>query len=266
MQNINKVLYNHDQSSEFTTEEKATARNNIGAQAQLSAGSGISISESNEISCTVSPGPTYTFGDGLTASGTDISVTRPVPAPDYDDVGKFLTVGYNRLSWSRPRQTQWGSSIGGHKITATDIANGYCDIPIYFWQMSDHVTLSGLTWFLLIEDAGYVRGSTSSHLVGYADTVKVSWCDDEHTWESYDNAHGSDPQGQLFEDIDVATELTRIPGYPTLVHPIRRIGGDPASGTAVRGPSFRVTLQANAAQVDDTVSLRGKINVIRFEI
>ena len=50
MQNINKVLYNHDQSSEFTAEEKAVARNNIGAQAALTAGDNISISAANVIS------------------------------------------------------------------------------------------------------------------------------------------------------------------------------------------------------------------------
>ena len=71
MQNINKVLYNHDQSSEFTTEQKAVARNNIGAQAQLTAGTGINIS-GNEISCTVSPGPTYTAGANVSINGNNV--------------------------------------------------------------------------------------------------------------------------------------------------------------------------------------------------
>ena len=74
MQNINKVLYNHDQSSEFTAEEKAVARNNIGAQAQLTAGTGINIS-GDEISCTVSPGPTYTAGSNVSIDNNVISAT-----------------------------------------------------------------------------------------------------------------------------------------------------------------------------------------------
>ena len=208
-------------------------------------------------------GSTYTFGDGLTTSGTDVSVTRPVPAHNYDDVGKYLQVGYNGLKWGKPRQTQWGSSIGRHTVTDTDIANGYCDIPIYFWEMSDNMSLSGLTWFLLIEDAGYIRGSSSSGLGGYASTVKISWCDDEYTWQAYNSAHGG--AGQLFDDLDVATELKRVPGYPELAKPIRRIGGDPTSGSVVRGPSFRVMLEPSLPQVGDIVSIKGKINVIMFQ-
>lgn len=50
MQNVNKVLYTQDQSEVFTAEQKAVARNNIGAQAALTAGDNINISVDNVIS------------------------------------------------------------------------------------------------------------------------------------------------------------------------------------------------------------------------
>lgn len=71
MQNVNKVLYTQDQSEVFSTAQKAVARNNIGAQEQLTAGSGISIS-GNEISCTVSPGPTYTAGANVSIDSSNV--------------------------------------------------------------------------------------------------------------------------------------------------------------------------------------------------
>lgn len=74
MQNVNKVLYTQDQSEVFSTEQKAVARNNIGAQGQLTAGSGISIS-GDEISCTVTPGPTYTAGSNVSIDNNVISAT-----------------------------------------------------------------------------------------------------------------------------------------------------------------------------------------------
>lgn len=71
MQNVNKVLYTQDQSEVFSTAQKAVARNNIGAQEQLTAGSGINIS-GNEISCTVTPGPTYTAGANVSIDSSNV--------------------------------------------------------------------------------------------------------------------------------------------------------------------------------------------------
>jgi hypothetical protein len=50
MQNVNKVLYTQDQSEVFSDAQKAVARNNIGAQAALTAGDNITISADNVIS------------------------------------------------------------------------------------------------------------------------------------------------------------------------------------------------------------------------
>lgn len=208
-------------------------------------------------------GSNYNFGTGLTVSGNDISVTTPVPTPGNYDAGKKLVAGYGgSVSWVDDTH-KWSMSIPNHEVTADDITNGYVDIPVYIWSADSMPSLYGLTWFLLVVDAAYRRGATSSSLQGYASKIKVSWCNDEYAWMSYDNAHGSDPVGQLFEDIP-ASELARVGGYPVLVHPIRRVGGDPSSGVNVRGPSFRIVLESGEAQVGDRISIDGKIQCIRW--
>lgn len=68
---INKVLYNIDQTADTTEDQKAQARANIGAQAQLTAGSNISITD-NVISATDT---TYTAGQNVTISNNVISAT-----------------------------------------------------------------------------------------------------------------------------------------------------------------------------------------------
>lgn len=151
--------------------------------------------------------------------------------------------------------------IPTHIVTADDVNNGYVDIPIYIWPSDNMPSLDNLTWFLLITDAGYVRGGTGSSLQGYATKIKISWCDNDYTWMSYDNAHGNDPEGGLFESIP-ASDLARIGGYPLLVHPIRKIGGEPAMSVEIRGPSIRVMLEPGVAQADDSISIDGSIRCI----
>lgn len=208
-------------------------------------------------------GSNYNFGNGLTVSGNDVSVTTPVPTPTNDDSGKKLVAGYSgNVSWVDDKH-RWSMDIPNHEVTADDITNGYADIPVYIWPADSMPPLYDLTWFLLVVDVAYRRGATSSSLQGYATKIKVSWCDDEYEWRSYDNAHGSDPVGQLFEDIP-SSDLARVGGYPVLVHPIRRVGGDPSSGVHVRGPSFRVVLESGVAQVGDRIAIDGKIQCLRW--
>ena len=68
---INKVLYNIDQTADTTEGQKAQARANIGAQAQLTAGSNVSITN-NVISATDT---TYTAGQNVTITDNVISAT-----------------------------------------------------------------------------------------------------------------------------------------------------------------------------------------------
>lgn len=121
MQNINKVLYNHDQSSEFTAEQKAVARNNIGAQAQLTAGSGINISGS-EISCTVSPGPTYTAGNNVSIDNNVISATDTTYT-----AGANVSINGNNVISATDTTYTAGANVsidGNNVISATDTTYG----------------------------------------------------------------------------------------------------------------------------------------------
>ena len=69
MQNVNKVLYTQDQSEVFSTEQKAVARNNIGAQAALTAGDNVTIGSDNVISSTDTK---YTAGDNVQISQENV--------------------------------------------------------------------------------------------------------------------------------------------------------------------------------------------------
>lgn len=118
MQNINKVLYNHDQSSDFTAEQKAVARNNIGAQAQLTAGTGINIS-GNEISCSVSPGPTYTAGANVSIDSNNvISATNTTYT-----AGTNVSINGNNVISATDTTYTAGTNVSidsNHVISATD--------------------------------------------------------------------------------------------------------------------------------------------------
>lgn len=118
MERVQKVLYNHDQSSEFTAEQKAVARNNIGAQAQLTSGTGINIS-GNEISCTVSPGPTYTAGSNVSiSSGNVISATDTTYT-----AGANISINGNNVISATDTTYTAGDNVSissGNVISATD--------------------------------------------------------------------------------------------------------------------------------------------------
>lgn len=68
---INKVLYTIDQTADTTEAQKAQARSNIGAQAQLTAGSNVSITN-NVISAVDT---TYAAGTGIDITNNVISAT-----------------------------------------------------------------------------------------------------------------------------------------------------------------------------------------------
>lgn len=138
---INKVLYNCDQTADTTAAQKAQARANIGAQAQLTAGTNITIDANNVISAAgfsgvSAVGPIYgdgTSGDPLvlrTSHGlslvqssedniTRLQVTHPVPAPGSTSAGKVLTCtdALENLAW---RDVPTGPSIQKQNYGDTD--------------------------------------------------------------------------------------------------------------------------------------------------
>lgn len=138
---INKVLYNCDQTSDTTAAQKAQARANIGAQAQLTAGANVTIDANNVISAAgfsgvSAVGPIYgdgTSGDPLvlrTSHGlslvqssedniTRLQVTHPVPAPGATSTNKVLTCtdALENLAW---RDVPTGPSIQKQNYGDTD--------------------------------------------------------------------------------------------------------------------------------------------------
>lgn len=150
MEKIAKILSNVAQS--LTSTEQATARSNIGAQAQLTPGSNVDITN-NVISvpkCTLSEGTnvhiigitdpstktttytvsatntTYSAGSGLSLDDGTFSVITPVPSPASGSTGKVLTVqNDNSLDWETPASTSYTAG-NGIDISAQDAISVEC--------------------------------------------------------------------------------------------------------------------------------------------
>ena len=147
---IKKILSNVQQSLSST--EKAQARTNIGAQAALTPGSNVDITN-NVISvpkCTLSEGPnvhivgitdpstktttytvsatdtTYSAGSGLYLDDDTFYVTNPVPTPASGSAGKVLTVqNDNSLDWETPASASYTAG-NGIDISAQDAISVQC--------------------------------------------------------------------------------------------------------------------------------------------
>lgn len=116
MQNVNKVLYTQDQSEVFSAEQKAVARNNIGAQAELTAGDNISIDSDNVISAA---GATYTAGTNVQISSSNV-----ISATDtkYTAGANVSISNSNEISATDTKYTA-GANVqisSGNVISATD--------------------------------------------------------------------------------------------------------------------------------------------------
>lgn len=130
---INTVLYDIDQSSDTTDLQKATARTNIGAQAELTAGENIEIDpDTNTISSTSAPqvqadwdeidttSASYiqnkpsTFlnlltedADQITSGANLNNYTTPKPyfIPSANDMKEITNTPYEQMSLSNPQKT-----------------------------------------------------------------------------------------------------------------------------------------------------------------
>lgn len=122
---INTVLYDIDQSSDTSEEQKSTARDNIDAQQKLNAGENVTI-QGNTISATDTK---YTAGPGLTLNGNTFAADAPEIYPwDYF------------ASWSNK------VSQGICLLDAADIASGIIKIP--FDNIQWPLTTSGVQYCL----------------------------------------------------------------------------------------------------------------------
>ena len=162
---VNKVLYNVDQTADTSAAEKAQARSNIGAQAQLTAGTNITIDSDNVISA--AGGATYTAGANINIdannviSATDTTYNVFTSSTDglapkangTDDGAKFLRgdgtwqypmTGDNGdtnhpniiiqgsngiLTYTRAKRLFWEFAYNDPtvELTAADISNGYME-------------------------------------------------------------------------------------------------------------------------------------------
>lgn len=253
---IQKVLANCEQGLNDT--QKAQARSNIGAQAALVAGSGITIDpDTNTISS--SGGSEYVFSTGLTTSGNTVSVTNPLPDPT-NNGGKFLVVYGNAPTWAtQPRYFYKVTLPMATEITATDIANGYKDIKIGIPDFPTNTYAQSWDWRLDMFDAGVNHESTTTGLSSHADAVKISVWNEDSDWEEMDTTGA----GMLFANI-TDTEMTRKGGYPYFIEAIRKVGGAPNRVTLVSGPSIRVMFKSgNPPVAGDTITFSGYITAIR---
>lgn len=148
MQNVNKVLYTQDQSGVFSTEQKAVARNNIGAQAALTAGPNIDIindivsteksrvvagtnvsvdsvldNTNRVVTYTVSASDTkYSAGNGLNLNGTEFSVDTSVVQPKLT-AGDNVQIDQNNVISATDTKYTAGSNVqinSSNVISATD--------------------------------------------------------------------------------------------------------------------------------------------------
>lgn len=162
MQNVNKVLYTQDQSEVFSAAQKAVARNNIGAQAALTAGDNVTIGSDNVISSTDT---TYTAGDNVQISqenvisatdtkytagsnvqisqqnvisstdttytaGTNVQISNSnvISATDTTySAGENIRIGSNNKISATTIFRSWIFRERTANITAQDLANGYID-------------------------------------------------------------------------------------------------------------------------------------------
>lgn len=110
----NSVLYNVDQRNDTTATQKATARDNIGAQQKLTAGENITL-EGNTISATDTK---YAAGEGLTLNGNTF-------AADAHEIRPWAYFNHYAMSENWTSKVDRGTCI----LDAADIASGIIKIP-----------------------------------------------------------------------------------------------------------------------------------------
>ena len=281
MSKQNKVATNLQQ--DFTDTEKQTARSNIGAQAQLTAGSNITINENNVISAA---GTSYSAGSGINISNTNqisaklktnggldvdsngLKVYNPVPnSPSQYYYLRTTNPEHAGFDWHPLKKTKFMGSFGSHTLTADDIANGYCDLQAGWGlplapnsPMEGHVPVDNtghlisayFVFFLDMWDADYNNGSGSNGLSTQCDYIESG------LWSSsYPSFYGC----ELFDKITGA-ELERVPGHPYFKQEIRKVGGT-YRYVDFYAPAFRVHFkQDHILQVGYSVGINANVRGI----
>lgn len=166
--------------------------------------------------------------------------------------------------WFKRKKYMYASDLTRHTLTETDVQNKYCDLPIN-WDMPSDARICNFMFCMGMSDMYMKRGSSTLPLDSRVKKIKCSiFNDGENTWYSNDNAHGSDPNGMVFNDI-LGSELSRVGGYWSLNTEVKRAGMSGPYLVDLSGPSFRVVFNSDAdIQVGDEVVMTGRISGIDF--
>lgn len=166
--------------------------------------------------------------------------------------------------WFKRKKYMYISDLTSHTLTQTDVNNKYCDLPIN-WDVSSDARICNFMFCMGMSDMYMKRGSSTLPVDIRVKKIKCSiFNDGENTWYSNDNAHPSDPNGMIFNDI-LGSELSRVGGYWSLNTEVKRAGMSGPYLLDLSGPSFRVVFNSDAdIQVGDVVVMSGRISGIDF--
>ena len=199
-------------------------------------------------------------------NGAMQSVGWGVPTRPSASANLVLTTDSNgKMQWIERRNYMYASNLTSHTITQTDVDNKYCDLPIN-WNVPSTTHVLNFMFCMGLSDMYLNRGNSSHALNSRVKKIKCSiFQDGVNTWYSNDNAHGTDPNGMIFNDI-LGSELVRVGGYWSLETEVKRAGMSGPYMSALSGPSFRVVFNSDAdIQVGDEIVMTGRISGIDFQ-
>jgi hypothetical protein len=214
-----------------------------------------------------SSGATYTAGQYISISQNNVitaSGLQPELPPHPGD--KYLVGTDYGIYWLDRNKFMYISGLGNHVVTQEDLNNGYCDIPIN-WNLPSTARVNYFSFCMDLSDAYItVGGGNYNGLDGRVDKIKCSiYNEGVNTWYSNDNAHPSDPNGMIFEDI-LGSDLSRVTSYWSLNKIIKRAGMSCPYAIDFSGPSFRIVFsQGHDIVVGNTITLTGRISGIDFK-
>ena len=220
---INKVLYNIDQTADTTEAQKAQARVNIGAQAQLTAGSNVSITN-NVISATDT---TYSAGTGIDITNNVISAIGGVGH------GVFIAT-YNSTTYSEIADAL---SAGD----AVFLRYGNADIPIASSTSSRH-------GFLQVQRDGHSYSqqadSTRAFVVGNDDVWSMN-----SVPVSYNILAGSGlTYGINGDDLTLSLSASFMPDLALLTNNTVSINDD-TTLNIVEGNAYNIQITTSASPI-----------------
>lgn len=161
-------------------------------------------------------------------------------------------------------------NVPTYTITAQDITNGYCIIPVRIWPADENMPeIDELIWFIEFSNLSWTRptgtGSwMSDDLKDIVDSIKMGFCDENDDWiGGYEESsqYGPPPLG-IIEN----SEFDQVPGYPVLLKPINAVRMWD-NGRKIQGISFKVLLKSEHHQdlaEGDKIDFDGHIRVLRW--